>query len=163
MTSQTAPNRPHPDIGSPIPGHALIGSDGKPLHLQDFAPRALVLFTYGKAGSPTCDNAIADFNGLLPDFERLGVAVLGLSKDSPAALSRFLGRKSYQIALANDPNGMMEEIGAYGDKIFMGKPVRGVLRSTYLIDSGSKFAATWTVDRVKDHALTVLDHLRAAN
>lgn len=157
----SAPNRPHPPIGSPVLPHPLTGSDGKTLHLQDFAPRPLVLFTYGKAGTPSCDNAIAEFNALLPEFSALGVAVLGVSKDSPTALNRYLVKKSYQVALASDGSGLMEEMGAFGDKIFMGKPVRGVLRSSFLIDGGARIAASWTVDRVKDHAMAILDHLRA--
>lgn len=157
----TTANRPHPAIGSPALPHALTAPDGRALHLQDFAPQPLVLFTYGKAGTPSCDNAIAEFNALLPEFTTLGIKVLGLSKDKPAALARYLAKTGYQVALASDTGTLMEEIGAFGDKIFMGKPVRGVLRSSFLIDGGSRIAAAWTVDRVKGHAASVLDHIRA--
>lgn len=157
----TAANRPYPTIGSPALAAPLTGADGSVLRLADFAPRPLVLFTYGKAGTPSCDNAIADFNALLPEFTALGVAVLGLSKDKPAALARYLAKTGYQVALASDPGEVMEEIGAFGDKVFMGKPVRGVLRSSFLFDSAARIAAVWTVDRVKGHAQDVLDHVRA--
>ncbi len=157
----SAPNRPHPAPGTPALPHPMIRADGTATSLRDFAPRPLVLFTYGKAGTPSCDNAIADFNALMADFTAAGVAVLGLSKDSPAALGRYLGKKDHSVDLASDPGDLMEEIGAFGDKVFMGKAVRGVLRSSFLFDGQSRLITSWAVDRVKDHARAVLDHVLA--
>ena len=55
---------------------------------------------------------------------------------------------------------MMESWGAFGEKLFFGKLVQGVLRSTFLIDGAGKIAHIWKVDKVKGHAAEVLAHLK---
>jgi peroxiredoxin Q/BCP len=56
---------------------------------------------------------------------------------------------------------MMEDWGAFGEKLFFGKLVQGVLRQTFLIDAQGTLEHIWKVDRVKDHAAEVLAHLQA--
>jgi peroxiredoxin Q/BCP len=102
-----------------------------------------------------------DFNALLPEFAALGVAVLGLSKDSVAKHDKFIAKMGIKMPLlsAKDTQ-MMESWGAFGEKLFFGKLVQGVLRSTFLIDGAGKIAHIWKVDKVKGHAAEVLAHLK---
>ena len=53
----------------------------------------------------------------------------------------------------------MEDWGAFGEKLFFGKLVQGVLRTTFLIDADGRIAKVWKVDKVKGHAAEVLAHL----
>lgn len=144
-----------PDVTLPASGGALVT-------LSALRPAPVVLFAYGQDGTPTCTNEVMEFNALHPAFQALGVTVLGLSKDSVAAHDKFRAKQAITLTLLSDKAGqMMEDWGLFGQKLFFGKLVQGVLRQTVLIDGAGRIAKIWAVDRVKGHAQAVLDHLKA--
>lgn len=148
-------------IGHKAPDFTLPACPGGPFTLSAQRPAPVVLFFYGKDGTPTCTAEAMDFAALLPDFSALGARVIGVSKDSLAAHARFIAKTGLGYALGSDQGGrMMEDWGAHGEKLFFGKRVQGVLRKTYLIDGDGLIAAAWAVDRVKGHAAEVLAALR---
>jgi thioredoxin-dependent peroxiredoxin len=144
------------EIGQDFPDLTLPLGGGGQMRLADIRPRRLVLFTYGADGTPTCTAEVMEFNELAAAFAAKDCALLGLSKDSVKKHEKFAAKMGITLPLASDPGEVMDSIGAYGPKIFFGKPVVGVLRTTYLIDGQGKLAALWKVDRVKDHAAQVL-------
>ncbi len=154
MTSDIALGQMAPDFTLPRDGGALVT-------LSTLRPKPVVLFAYGADGTPSCTNQVMDFNALLPEFAALGVVVLGLSKDSVAKHDKFIAKMGINMPLlsAKDTQ-MMESWGAFGEKLFFGKLVQGVLRSTFLIDGAGKIAHIWKVDKVKGHAAEVLAHLK---
>ncbi|MDZ7905254.1 MAG: peroxiredoxin [Cypionkella sp.] len=143
-------------IGHDFPDVALPRDGGGEIRLSDIRPKSLILFAYGADGTPSCTNEVMDFNALAADFAAKGAIVVGLSKDSPKKHDKFIAKMGITIPLASDVEEFMESIGAFGPKIFFGKPVVGVLRSTFLIDGSGKVAAIWKVDKVKGHAAEVL-------
>lgn len=148
-------------IGHKAPDFTLPACPGGPFTLSAQRPAPVVLFFYGKDGTPTCTAEAMEFAALLPDFSALGARVIGVSKDSLAAHARFIAKTGLGYALGSDQGGrMMEDWGAHGEKLFFGKRVQGVLRKTYLIDGDGLIAAAWAVDRVKGHAAEVLAALR---
>ncbi len=152
----------HLNIGQMAPDFTLPRDGGAQVTLSSLRPKSVVLFTYGADGTPSCTNEVMDFNALLPQFASLGVVVLGLSKDSVAKHDKFIAKMDIKMPLLSDKDGqMMESWGAFGEKLFFGKLVQGVLRSTFLIDGSGKIAHIWKVDKVKGHAAEVLAHLQA--
>lgn len=145
-----------PVIGQSFPDLTMPRDGGGTIKLSDIRPKKLVLFTYGADGTPSCTNEVMDFNAMAADFAAKGAAVLGLSKDSPKKHDKFIAKMGITIPLASDEAEVMESIGAYGPKIFFGKPVIGVLRTTFLIDAEGKLEVIWKVDKVKGHAAEVL-------
>ena len=151
----------HLNIGQMAPDFTLPRDGGAQVTLSSLRPKSVVLFTYGADGTPSCTNEVMDFNALLPQFASLGVVVLGLSKDSVAKHDKFIAKMDIKMPLLSDKDGqMMESWGAFGEKLFFGKLVQGVLRSTFLIDGSGKIAHIWKVDKVKGHAAEVLAHLK---
>ena len=147
--------------GANAPAFDLARDGGTRLRLADFPGRKIVLFTYGGDGTPTCTNEVMEFDALRADFEAAGAVVIGLSKDSVKSHDKFIAKKGISLILASDHGGtMMEDWGAFGEKLFFGKLVQGVLRSTFLIVDG-KIARIWKVDRVKGHAAEVLAAVQA--
>lgn len=147
--------------GEMAPDFTLPRDGGGSVTLSALRPAPVVLFTYGGDGTPTCTNEVMDFNAHLPEFAAAGVTVLGLSKDSVAKHDRFIAKMGIQMPLLSDKDGhMMEDWGAFGEKLFFGKLVQGVLRSTFLIDSAGRIAKVWKVDKVKGHAAAVLAHVK---
>lgn len=144
-------------IGQLAPDFTLPCDGGTTVTLSTLQPFAVVLFFYGQDGTPSCTNEVMEFNALLPRFTAAGVTVIGISKDKVTAHDKFKARMGIGFALGSDHGGqMMQAWSAFGDKIFFGKPVVGVLRSTVLIDRAAKIVQVWKVDKVKGHAAQVL-------
>ena len=154
MTALVTQGQMAPDFTLPRDGGALVT-------LSALRPARVVVFTYGADGTPSCTNEVMDFNALLPEFAALGVVILGLSKDSVAKHDKFIAKMGLKMPLLSAKDSqMMESWGAFGEKLFFGKLVQGVLRSTFLIDGAGKIAHIWKVDKVKGHAAEVLAHLK---
>ena len=148
--------------GTMAPDFTLNRDGGATVTLSALRPQPVVLFTYGGDGTPTCTNEVMEFNALHADFQAAGVVVIGLSKDSVAKHDKFIAKMAISLPLASDHGGhMMEDWGAFGEKLFFGKLVQGVLRQTFLIDAAGQIAKIWKVDRVKGHAAEVLAFVKS--
>jgi peroxiredoxin Q/BCP len=163
------PQSPHESLdrgpveGQMAPETTLNRDGGGTVTLSALRPAKVVLFTYGGDGTPTCTNEVMEFNALQADFRAAGAEVIGLSKDSVKSHDRFKAKMGIGLILASDHGGtVMEEWGAFGEKLFFGKLVQGVLRSTFLIDGEGRIARIWKVDRVKGHAAEVLAAVQAS-
>ncbi len=149
-------------IGQPAPDFTLARDGGAMVTLSALRPAPVVIFAYGGDGTPSCTNEVMDFNGLAEQFAALDVTVMGLSKDPVARHDKFIAKMGIVLPLLSDKAGhMMEDWGAFGEKLFFGKQVLGVLRKTFLIDSAGLVEQVWQVDRVKGHAAEVLAYLKA--
>jgi peroxiredoxin Q/BCP len=144
-------------IGQTAPDFTLPRDGGTNLTLFTLRPARVVIFAYGGDGTPSCTNEVMDFNGLQDEFKAVGCLVLGLSKDSVKKHDKFIAKMGITLPLLSDADGqMMQDWGAFGEKLFFGKLVQGVLRSTFLINGAGVVEHIWKVDRVKDHAAEVL-------
>ncbi|GLS87654.1 peroxiredoxin [Cypionkella aquatica] len=149
------------EIGQIAPDFTLPRDGGGSVTLSKLRPSRVVLLTYGGDGTPTCTNEVMDFNGLADEFAKAGCVLLGLSKDSAAKHDKFIAKMGITFPLASDAGGhVMEDWGAFGEKLFFGKLVQGVLRTTFLIDGAGKVEHLWKVDKVKGHAAAVLAHVQ---
>lgn len=144
-------------IGQKAPDFTLPASTGGSFSLAAQRPAPVILFFYGKSGTPSCTLEAMEFNALLPEFAALGARLIGVSKEKPPVQERFIARMGIGYTLGSDHAGrMMEDWGAFGEKLFFGRRVRGVLRKTILIDGAGSIAGVWEVTRVKGHAGAVL-------
>ena len=149
--------------GTMAPDFTLNRDGGGTVILSALRPRPVVLFTYGRDGTPTCTSEVMQFNALHAEFQATGVTVIGLSKDSVEKHDKFIAKMAINLPLASDHGGqMMEDWRAFGEKRFFGKQVQGVLRQTFLIDGTGRIAKIWKVDRVKGHAAEVLTFVKSA-
>lgn len=93
-------------------------------------------------------------------FEELSATVVGVSPDSTEKHRKFIAKHSLGITLLSDPDhAMMERFGAWGTKKMYGREVRGVKRSTVLIDPDGRVAHHWPNVRAKGHAAKVREKL----
>lgn len=149
-------------VGQVAPDVTLARDGGGMITLSSYRPQKVVLFTYGGDGTPTCTNEVMDFNALMPEFAAAGAVVIGLSKDSVKKHDKFIAKMGITLPLASDDGGhVMQDWGAFGEKLFFGKLVQGVLRSTFLIDGAGLVQQVWKVDKVKGHAAEVLAAVKA--
>ena len=121
--------------GMKAPDFTLLDPTGKPVSLSDFFGKRIVLYFYPKDNTPGCTRQACAFAGLYGEFQRRGITVIGISKDSVASHVKFAQKYSLPFILLSDPE--QKAIGAYGvlkEKNMYGKTVLGVVRTTFLID-----------------------------
>ena len=121
--------------GMKAPDFTLLDPTGKPVSLSDFFGKPIVLYFYPKDNTPGCTRQACAFAGLYGEFQRRGITVIGISKDSVASHVKFAQKYSLPFILLSDPE--QKVIGTYGvlkEKDMYGKTVLGVVRTTFLID-----------------------------
>ncbi|MGX7679050.1 thioredoxin-dependent thiol peroxidase [Jatrophihabitans sp. DSM 45814] len=132
MTSRLSP-------GDSAPTFTLPDADGNPVSLADFRGQRVIVYFYPAASTPGCTKQACDFRDSLDHLKSEGFAVLGVSPDKPAKLTKFRDNEGLTFPLLSDEQKtVLEAYGAYGEKKLYGKTVVGVIRSTFVIDAAGK-------------------------
>lgn len=152
-----------PAAGDAFPDVALETPDGGSIKPSDFRGRPAVIWFYPKDNTPGCTTEAKDFSALAGDFERAGVALLGVSKDSPQKHLNFIAKQNLAVPLATDApeGGLSDALGVWTEKSMYGKKFMGMVRTTYLLDAEGRIARVWDKVKVKDHAAEVLEAAKA--
>jgi peroxiredoxin Q/BCP len=150
-------------IGDSFPDIALETPEGGSVKASDFKGRKLVVFFYPKDDTPGCTVENQEFSALAPEFEKAGVALLGVSKDPPKKHAKFIAKYGLAARLASDAeeNGLSDALGIWTEKSMYGRTYMGMLRTTYLVDAAGKIARVWEKVKVKGHAAEVLESAKA--
>src|SRR5690242_10382140 len=128
MTDRLAP-------GDPAPAFTLPDAAGNPVSLSDYAGGKVIVYFYPAAMTPGCTTQAVDFTAAAEDLDSAGLAVVGISPDSPEKLARFTTSSSVGFPLLADPEkAVLKAYAAYGSKMLYGKLVEGVIRSTFVVD-----------------------------
>jgi peroxiredoxin Q/BCP len=99
-----------------------------------------------------------EFSAALRKFEKLGVFVLGVSKDSLASHQKFKSKHKLKIALGSDPDiQMAQDWGVWGEKSLYGRKYMGMERATFLVDKKGVIARAWRKVKVPGHVEDVLE------
>ena len=127
--------------------------------LERFSSGTYVVYFYPKDNTPGCTIESQDFSRLLPDFQKLGVKVCGVSKDDEQSHNKFTTDCNLTVPLIADVSGeICEEFGAIGEKTNFGKTYVGIIRSTFVVKDGVVLKS-WKNVQVKEHAQKVLDYV----
>lgn len=149
-------------IGKKAPAFALESSEGGKLALADLAGKVVVLYFYPRDNTPGCTVEAEGFRDAVPALKKLGAIVIGVSKDSIASHCKFRDKYKLTFPLLSDPDGkVLEAYGAWGDKVMYGKKMKGIIRSTVVIDKAGKIARHWPKVSVKGHVDEVVDAVKA--
>jgi thioredoxin-dependent peroxiredoxin len=121
--------------GQEAPAFTLVNQDGKQVSLSDFAGQRVILYFYPEAMTEGCTKQACDFRDNLGWLMSAGYQVIGISRDAPEKLKQFQERDRLTFPLLSDPDRTVHELyGTWGEKLLYGKPVTGVLRSTFVLD-----------------------------
>lgn len=150
--------------GDAFPDFTMETPDGGTVTKADLAGKKAVVFFYPKDSTPGCTTEAKDFTALKPEFEKTGVYLLGVSKDSVKKHQNFIAKHDLAVDLATDAekNGLSDTLGVWGEKKNYGRTYMGMVRSTYLLDEEGKILRIWPKVRVKGHAEEVLEAARNA-
>jgi thioredoxin-dependent peroxiredoxin len=120
--------------GAVAPDFTLPDADGAAVSLSALRGKRVVVYFYPAAMTPGCTKEACDFRDSLSSLASAGIAVLGVSPDSPAKLAKFAERDGLNFPLLSDPERkVLEAYGAYGEKTMYGKKTTGVIRSTFVV------------------------------
>lgn len=148
-------------IGRKAPLFTLLDQDAVTRKLKDYAGTWTILYFYPKDDTPGCTKEACMLTEVYKDFKKLGVAVVGVSKDTPKSHKKFAEKYSLPFTLLSDPT--MEMMGKYGaavEKQMYGKTVRGTNRISYLIAPDGKIAKVYPNVDPAGHALELLADIK---
>lgn len=138
--------------GSKAPEFKLNDSEGKSVSLKDFRGKDVVLYFYPKDNTSGCTQEACDFRDAYPDFQKLDIAVLGISADSEKSHSGFASKYNLPFILLSDPEkNVIEKYGVWKEKSMYGKKYMGIERTTFLIDKEGKVAKIFPKVKVAGH------------
>lgn len=141
--------------GETIPAFELPSDDGTTFRFPTGKPT--VVYFYPRDNTPGCTREAIEFTGLAKAFQKLGVTVCGVSKDSIKSHCGFRDKHALSIKLLADEDlAVHRSFGAFGEKTMYGKKVEGTIRSTFLLDGKGVVLRAWPSVKVDGHAEAVL-------
>ena len=136
------------EVGMKAPEFTLPNKDGNMIRLSDFLGKKVIVYFYPKDNTPGCTRQACAFAGAYGEFERRGVAVIGISRDSVASHVKFAEKYGLPFVLLSDPERQaIEAYGVWKEKKLYGKVSLGVARTTFLIDETG--VITHVMEKVK--------------
>ena len=129
--------------------------------LSEHAGHPVVLYFYPKDNTPGCTKEGEQFRDLYPKFAKLGAVVAGVSRDSLKSHANFKDKMRFPFPLISDADEKLcTQFGVIKMKNMYGKQVRGIERSTFVIDGSGNLAREWRGVKVPGHADEVLDFVK---
>lgn len=148
--------------GDAIPEFTLPSDGGGEVGSTSLRGQPFVLYLYPKDDTSGCTKEAIAFTQAKPEFDRLNVTVIGLSKDSVARHDKFKAKHELGIALASDEEGgLVEALGAWVEKSMYGRRYMGIDRSTFLVGADGRIVRVWRKVKVPGHVDEVLEAARA--
>jgi peroxiredoxin Q/BCP len=144
-------------LGKKIPNVDILITGNVQTSLNAYVGKPFVLYFYPKASTPGCTTEGLDFTAAIAKFRRQGCQILGASRDSLKAQENFKTKQSFAFDLIADTEEILcNAFDVIKMKNMYGKQVRGIERSTFLIDADGKLRQEWRGVKVKDHVEDVL-------
>ena len=143
--------------GDIAPNFELPVDSEQTLRLSALCGAPVVVYFYPKDDTSGCTKEAIDFTQLRPEFDKLGVRVVGISPDSVNKHAKFAEKHKLTVTLAADEDkSVAEAYGVWAEKKMYGRTYMGIIRTTFLIDADGKIAKIWPKVKVTGHATAVL-------
>jgi peroxiredoxin Q/BCP len=148
-------------VNDTAPNFTLPDQDETEHTLADFTGTWKVIYFYPKDDTPGCTKEACAIRDIYNDFEKLGVKVFGVSKDTPAKHKKFAEKYELPFTLLSDPEAeMLTAYGAMQEKSMYGKSYLGIQRMSYLINPDNKVAKVYPKVSPTEHALELLSDVK---
>ena len=147
--------------GDTAPIFELLDQDNRRVNLADFLGKWLIVYFYPKDNTPGCTIQAKDFTCLQEEYGKLGVQIIGISKDSVHSHQKFIIKQELSLRLLSDSELIViKAYDTWREKKLYGKSFLGVIRSTFLIDPEGNMNHAWYNVRAKGHAERVLSEVK---
>ena len=144
-----------PDFSAPMTG-------ARNFQLSDYRGKTVVLYFYPKDNTPGCTTEAMQFRDLHTQFRNANTEIFGLSRDSLRSHENFKAKLEMPFDLISDSEETVcQQFGVIKNKIMYGKQVRGIERSTFVIDGAGKLVKEWRGVKVPGHVDEVLQFVKS--
>ena len=151
-------------LGKSVPDFELPATGGRSFRLSGVRGRPLVLYFYPRDNTPGCTAEGQQFRDLHEAFAAAGCAVYGISRDSIKSHENFKAKMEFPFELLSDADETACKVfGVIKMKNMYGKKVRGIERSTFVIDAGGILRREWRGVKVPGHTREVLEFVQTLN
>jgi len=147
--------------GKAVKDFSLPSTGGGTFKRSDLRGKKLVVYFYPKDNTPGCTAEGADFRDRYPEFTRAGAEVVGISRDSLKSHEGFKAKMKFPFELLSDADEKVCTLfGVMKMKNMYGKKVRGIERSTFVLDGDGAIAREWRGVKVPGHVEEVLNFVK---
>ncbi|MBN3859121.1 redoxin domain-containing protein [Neisseriaceae bacterium PsAf] len=124
----------------------------------------LIVYFYPRDNTPGCTVEASEFSDLNKQFQQLSYQIVGISRDSVESHRKFKEKYDLSIKLLSDPDSIVcNQYDVIKLKNLYGKQVKGIERSTFILDKNGSIVREYRKVRLKGHAQKVLDDLKEEN
>ena len=149
------------EIGRKVPAFSVPATGDQKVSSRDLAGRAYVLYFYPRDNTPGCTTEGENFRDHYAKFRRRKVTVLGVSRDNLRSHERFKAKFEFPFELlADEDEKLCSLFDVIKQKNMYGKKVRGIERSTFLVDASGKLRREWRKVKIDGHVEEVLEAVR---
>lgn len=149
-------------VGDKAPSFKIATDGGETLSSAALKGAPYVVYFYPKDDTSGCTKQAIGFSESLKKFDKLGVRIIGVSKDSLESHAKFRKKHKLKIALGADPDiKMAKDWGVWGPKILYGRKYMGMERATFLVNEKGVVEQAWRKVKVPGHVDTVLEAAKA--
>lgn len=155
---------PTATLNKKVPAFKLAATGEQDISLSSLKDSNVVIYFYPKDNTPGCTREGIDFQSSLAKFKRQNTIILGVSRDSVKTHENFRCKQGFKFDLLSDKDEILCDIfDVIKIKNMYGKKVRGIERSTFLIDAKGKLRQEWRKIKVDGHVDEVLAAVKLLN
>jgi peroxiredoxin Q/BCP len=149
-------------LDTKLPDFSLPATSGTTFNLAAQAGKTVVIYFYPKDSTPGCTTQGQNFRDLYDQFQSANAVVLGISRDSLKSHENFKAKQGFPFELGLDTDeAVCNLFGVIKQKMMYGKQVRGIERSTFVVDGNGVLRREWRGVKVAGHVQEVLDFVKS--
>ena len=148
-------------LNQPVPDFEVPSTSNKIFRLSAASGKNLVIYFYPKDNTPGCTTEGQEFRDAYGDFEKLGCDIVGISRDSIKMHEGFKTKMDFPFELLSDTDeSVCKLFNVIKMKNMYGKQVRGIERSTFVLDDRQILRREWRGVKVAGHVQEVLEFVK---
>ena len=133
--------------------------ENKVIKDSDLKDNTSIVYFYPKDDTPGCTTEAIEFSNYFEKLKKLGVKIIGVSKDSIEKHKKFRNKYNIKFDLASDDGTLCNLFNVWVEKSMYGKKYMGIERSTFVIDKDLKIIGIWRKVKVKGHVEEVYNFI----
>ncbi len=146
-------------INSKLKNLSFQIEENKVIKDSDLKDNTSIIYFYPKDDTPGCTTEAIEFSNYFEKLKKLGVKIIGVSKDSIEKHKKFKNKYNIKFDLASDDGTLCNLFNVWVEKSMYGKKYMGIERSTFVIDKDLKIISIWRKVKVKGHVEEVYNFI----
>jgi len=148
-------------IGEKVKNFSLYDGYGRLHQLNDYLGRKVVIYFYPKDDTKACTEQACGFRDQYDAYQKQGIIVIGISKDTPKSHQKFIAKYDHPFILLSDESGkVLNDFGVWVEKSMYGRTYMGIQRSTFVLNEEGIITHVFEKASPKENASDILKALK---